>query len=153
MNRGYGALSIWLLAFFKLLWAKLPGPSQTRRSFLFQREKEGEGIEVYSGEGKIAQFFSDRITGITVQEVKPLAGGRYTADREPLRSRVKVEIKKPDTVELRGLNPDMEDLLLRGSGQIAIATGVVREGKLEVEKEFLGKGTGRGVWKIRPWEK
>jgi len=153
MNRGCGALTVWLLIFFKLLWAKLPGPSQTQPSFLFQREKEGEGIEVYSGEGKIGQFFSPQITGITIQEVKPLAEGKYTADREPLRSKVEIKITKPDTARLSGLNSDIEDLLLRGSGQIAIVTGVVKEGRLEVENEFLGKGTGRGTWELQPWKK
>jgi hypothetical protein len=151
MNRGYWTLAIWLLAFFNLLWAKLPGPSVVQRGFLFR--KKGKGIEVFDSDGQISQLFPDRITGITVQEVKPLAGGRYTADREPLRSTVEVEITKPDTAKLRDLNSEVEDVLLKGSGQIAIVTGVVKKGKLEVEKEFLGKGIGRGAWEIQPWEK
>jgi len=146
----------YLLALFALLWARLPGPQtqkESKPSSKIHVSRKGEIVEISTKAAELP-LLSDHITGITVQEVKPLASGRYIADGELLRSKVEVKIAKPNIAELRVLNnPDMEDMLLRGSGQIAIVTGVVKEGKLEVEKEFLGKGIRRGEWEIQTWKK
>ena len=152
MSRRHWMWGIWLLAVHKLLWAKLPGPSQARRGLLLRKKEGEEGVEVFDGQGQIAQFFSDQITGITVQQVNPRSGAKYTAGSGILRSRVRVKITRPDTAELGSLAPEVEDLLTSGSGQIAIVTGTVEEGKLEVESEFLAKGIGHGTWEIQTRE-
>jgi hypothetical protein len=140
----------YLLALFALLWAKLPGPQTQRESKPSSKFRVGRrgGIVEISTKAVELPLLSDEITGITVQEVKPLASGRYTADREPLRSDVKVQITKPNTAELHGLNPNMEDLLLRGSGRIAIVTGIVEEERFYKQKEIHAQGKGQGVWEI-----
>jgi len=152
MSRKHWTPVGFLLVFLKLLWAKLPGPSQTRRRLLLTKKEESEEVEVFDSHGQISQFFSDRTTGLVAQEVKPSTSGGYAAGSRLVRSRVEVKITRPDTAKLSKLAPEVGALLTSGSGQIAIVIGTEAEGKLEVEREFLGEGIGRGTWEMRTRE-
>jgi hypothetical protein len=137
-----------LLASLKLLWAKLPGPRQARGGILFEHTEKKGRIKVFSPDGNINQVFPPQITGVTVQKVKPQADGRYTADGKLLQSNAKVKIRKPDTAELRDLSSEVKGLLLSGSGQIAVVTGIVKGKRFNKQKEIYARGKGRGRWEI-----
>jgi len=144
----------YLLALFALLWARLPGPSSQEEpdpSSEFRCKhidtERGTAIEV-STEVRRIPWLSERITGITIQKVKPGLGGWYTAEKAPLRSRVEVKVTSPGIVELHGLGLDVGERLLSGAGHYAVVMGSVEERRFNKQEEMIIEGKGDGTWRI-----